>query len=40
MFNIHLSLLYNVLSVGTGYNKKIWNIGESFILEKGNVTDI
>jgi hypothetical protein len=32
MFNLHLPLLYNVVSVGTGYNKIIWDLGESLML--------
>jgi len=32
MINVHLSPFHNVVSVSTGYNKIIWNLGESFVL--------
>ena len=32
MFNVHLSLLHNVVYVDTGYNKIKWDHGENFVL--------
>jgi len=32
MFNIYLSLLYNVVSVDTACNKITWDLGENFML--------